>query len=428
MAADSAAQTSNATGKRRVVITGLGVICPLGDSPDELWGNLMAGKSGIRNTTLIDEDELTCRISGECTDFDPKAFLDPKDAKRMDRYIQFAVAAAGLAYQDAGLTPENVDAERFGVVVGTGSGGIITIENQLKRALSLGFHKTSPFLVPMMLCDSGAGRISIEFNAKGPNRAVVTACATGADSIGDAFKMIQHDQADVMFAGGAEAPMCSLAVAGFAVARALSQREGDPTKASRPFDKDRDGFVMSEGGAILILEELEHAKKRGARIYGEIVGYGASADANDIVAPCEDGDGAARAMKIALKDARLQPEDIQYINAHGTSTPLGDIAETTAIKRVFGPHAKGSLKVSSTKSMHGHLLGAAGSLEAIISLLAIKNKTAPPTINLDNPDPQCDLDYVANKPAPVANMNAVMSNSFGFGGHNASLLFKAYEG
>ncbi len=409
-------------GQRRVVITGMGAVSPVGETLDTIWKNVSTGTSGIGEITLVDKEELTCRIGGECRDFVPENYMDKKDSKRMDRYIQFALAAARLAYDDSGLKKEDVDPTRLGVVLGSGSGGIRTIEDQLKRAQKFGYHKTSPFLVPMMLCDSGAGRVSIEFGAKGPNRAVVTACATGADSIGDAARMIRTGEADVMFAGGAEAPMCALAVAGFAAARALSQREGDPTKASRPFDTGRDGFVMSEGGGVVILEEYEAAKKRGAKIYGELKGYGSSSDAYDIVAPCEDGDGARRAMLGALEDAGMKPEDIDYINAHGTSTPLGDIAESLAVTRVFGDYAKNGLKVSSTKSMHGHLLGATGALEAIICLMAINNKIIPPTINLDNQDPNCPLDYTPNVAVEKPDLNVAMSNSFGFGGHNASLI------
>ncbi len=412
--------------KRRVVVTGMGAISPVGKTLDDIWVSLTQGKSGIKYLTSVPEEDLTCRIGGEIADFAPEDYMDKRDARRMDRYMQFGLAASSLAYEDSGLNG-GVVPERFGVVLGSGAGGMGTIEAQLKKALNQGYSKISPFFVPMMLPDSGAGRVSIRFNAKGPNKAVVTACSTGADSIGEAMRLIQADEADVMIAGGAEAPMYALAIAGFAAARALSQNDAEPTRASRPFDKGRDGFVMSEGSGILVLEELEHARKRGAKIYAEIVGYGCSSDAHDIVAPCEDGEGAARAMVKALSDARLQPSDIQYINAHGTSTPLGDVAETKAIKRVFGDHAQNGLLVSSTKSMHGHLLGGAGSLEAIISILSILNSTAPPTINLDQPDEECDLDYVANTPRPVDNLRLAMSNSFGFGGHNASLIFRKFE-
>jgi 3-oxoacyl-[acyl-carrier-protein] synthase II len=320
-----------------------------------------------------------------------------------------------------------VDPHRFGVVVSSAAGGIGTIEVQLKNSLEKGFNKCSPFLVPMMICDIAAGWIAIAYNAKGPNQSVVTACATGANSIGDAFRMIQFGEADVMIAGGAEAPITSLSVAGFYTMRALSQRYDNPEKASRPFDKDRDGFVISEGAGIMVLEELGHAKARGANILGELIGYGRSADANDIVAPCADGNGAGRAMQLALNDAGMKPEEVQYVNAHGTSTPLGDVAETMAINRVFGEHAHNGLVVSSTKSMTGHMLGATGSVEAIISMMAIRNRTSPPTINLDNQDEQCDLDYTPNTAREVPGLKVAMSNSFGFGGHNASLLFSEYS-
>jgi 3-oxoacyl-[acyl-carrier-protein] synthase II len=414
-------------GKRRVVITGMGFISPLGNTVETVWQNLLDGKSGIGYFTTIPESELTCRIGGECSEFVAENYMEKKEARRMDRYTQFAMAASKLAYEDSGLTQDNVDANRFGVIVSSAAGGIGTIEVQLRSTLEKGFDRCSPFLVPMMITDIAAGRISIEFNAKGPNEAVVTACATGANSIGAAFRAIEYDEADVMIAGGAEAPITPLSVAGFAACRALSSRYDEPTKASRPFDKGRDGFVMSEGAAVVILEELEHAKKRGAKIYGEVIGFGRSADANDIVQPCADGDGASRAMEAALKDAGIRPEEVDYINAHGTSTPLGDLAETTAIKRVFGDHAKNGLLVSSTKSMLGHMLGAAGSIEAAISVLAIQKKIVPPTINIDDQDEQCDLDYVPNVPRKAEHLDIALSNSFGFGGHNASLVFRAYE-
>lgn len=413
--------------KKRVVVTGMGVITPMGETVDAFWDNVTSGKSGIGYLSLIPEEELTCRIGGECTEFAPENYMDKKESRRMDRYIQFAVAASRMAYDDSGLSADSIDANRFGVVLGSGAGGISTIETQLKRARELGYHKTSPFLVPMMLTDSGAGRVSIELGAKGPNMAVVTACATGSDSIGQAAELIMSGRADIMIAGGAESPMCALAVAGFASARALSQNDADPTKASRPFDKGRDGFVMSEGSGILVLESLEHAQGRGAKIYGELIGYGSSSDAYDIVAPLDTGEGAARAMTQALEKAGIQPVEVKYINAHGTSTPLGDVAETKAIKRVFGDHAKAGLLVSSTKSMHGHMLGAAGAVEAIITLKAIQSKVAPPTINLNDPDAECDLDYVANKSRSVDDLAIGMSNSFGFGGHNACLIFKEFK-
>jgi 3-oxoacyl-[acyl-carrier-protein] synthase II len=414
--------------KRRVVVTGMGMITPSGKTVDSFWQSLLDCKSAIGKLSLIDTSEQVCKIAGEIPDFNPEDYMDKKEARRMDRFTQFAMAAAKEAYEDAKLNPDSVAPERFGVVVGSAAGGITTIEWQLREVLDKGFRRTSPFLIPMMICDMGAGRIAIQYNAKGPNMAVVTACATGAHSTGDGFRIIENDEADVVFVGGAEAPLTPISVSGFAAARALSLRNDSPEEASRPFDVDRDGFVMSEGASLLILEELNHALQRGAKIYGEVIGYGRSADANDIVSPSPDGNGAALAMKAALRDAGIQPEEVDYINAHGTSTPLGDIAETKAVKHIFGDHAlSGKLLVSSTKSMTGHLLGAAGSAEAAISLLALRDQIIPPTINLENPDPECDLDYVANTPRKVEGFKVAMSNSFGFGGHNASLIFRAWE-
>lgn len=415
-------------GKRRVVVTGMGVVTPVGSTLETMWDNLVSGRSGIGENTLVPPEEMTCKIAGICTDFVPENYMDKKESRRMDRYTQFAVAAAKMAYEQSGLYEGAVDPNRFGVVVSSAAGGIGTIEVQMKNSLDRGFNKCSPFLVPMMICDIAGGWIAIEYNAKGPNQSVVTACATGANSIGDAFRMIQYGEADVIMAGGAEAPITSLSVAGFTTMRALSQRYDEPLLASRPFDKDRDGFVISEGAGVVVLEELEHAKARGATILGEIIGYGRTADANDIVAPCADGNGAARAMQLALQDAGLDAEKVDYINVHGTSTPLGDVAETLAVKRVFGEHAQKGLVLSSTKSMTGHMLGATGAVEAVISMMAISNKTVPPTINLDNPDEQCDLDYTPHKARKLDTLEVAMSNSFGFGGHNASLIFKGYQG
>lgn len=414
-------------GKRRVVVTGMGVVTPVGNTLETMWDNLVKGQSGIGENTLVPEGEMTCKIAGVCTDFVAENYMDKKEARRMDRYTQFAVAAAKQAYEHSGLYEGAVDPNRFGVVVSSAAGGIGTIEVQMKNSLEKGFNKCSPFLVPMMICDIAGGWIAIEYNAKGPNQSVVTACATGANSIGDAYRMIQYGEADVIMAGGAEAPITSLSVAGFTTMRALSTRYDEPQKASRPFDKERDGFVISEGSAVLVLEELEHAKARGANILGEVVGYGRTADANDIVAPCADGAGAARAMQLALNDASLEAEKVDYINVHGTSTPLGDVAETMAIKRVFGDYAKNGLVVSSTKSMTGHMLGATGAVEAVISLMSLQNKTVAPTINLEAPDEQCDLDYTPNKARKLDKLEYAMSNSFGFGGHNATLIFKAYS-
>lgn len=411
---------------RRVVITGMGAVTPFGVGVDLFWENISQGKSGIKPITITDVSAHSVKIGGEVPNFDPSLYIDKKESRRMDRYTQHACVAAKFASEDAGLDMTKVDPTRVGVIVGSAAGGIGTIEQNHRAIMEKGPSKCSPFTVPMMIVDMAAGRISIMLNAKGINKCVVTACATASHSIGDAFRAIVYGDADVVFAGGAEAPLTQLAIAGFSSARTLSTRNDEPERASRPFDKDRDGFVMSEGAGIIVLEELEHAKARGAKIYAEFVGYGSSADAHDIVAPCADGDGAARAMALALKDANMAPEEIQYINAHGTSTSLGDIAETLAVKRIFGDYAKKGLLVSSTKSMVGHLLGAAGAVESIACIKAIETGIVPPTINLENPDEQCDLDYVANKSRKVDNLSGVMSNSFGFGGHNASLIFKKF--
>lgn len=412
---------------RRVVVTGMGVVSPFGVGIDIFWDNLVKGNSGIKSISVTDLSQHPVQFGGECADFNPDLYLDKKESKKMDRYTQLALVAAIEAYKDSGLDMSKVDATRVGVYVGSASGGMATIEKNHRVIMEKGPTKCSPFTVPMMIVDIAAGRISIMFNAKGPNKSIVTACATATHCLGDAFRSIVYGDADIMIAGGCEAPLTSLAMAGFSSARTLSRRNEEPTKASRPFDKDRDGFVMAEGAGIFVLEELEHALARGAKIYGEFVGYGATADANDIVAPCADGDGAGRAMICALKDANMKPEDIHYINAHGTSTPLGDIAETMAIKTVFGDYAKNGLLISSTKSMTGHALGAAGAIEAAACLKAIESKVVPPTINLDNQDEKCDLDYVANVARKVDVISGVMSNSFGFGGHNASIIFKKYQ-
>lgn len=412
---------------RRVVVTGMGVVSPFGVGLDLFWDNLVKGNSGIKTLTIVDLPEHPVKFGGECSDFDPDMYLDKKENKKMDRYTQLGAVAAIEAVKDSGLDLEKIDPTRFGVYVGSASGGMATIEKNHQAIMEKGPTKCSPFTVPMMIVDIAAGRISIMFNAKGPNKCVVTACATASHCLGDAFRTIVYGDADIMLAGGCEAPLTSLAIAGFSSARTLSRKNETPTLASRPFDKDRDGFVMAEGAGIFVLEELEHALARGARIYGEFVGYGATADANDIVAPCSDGEGAGRAMQCALNDAGMNPEDIQYINAHGTSTPLGDIAETMAIKRVFGEYAQNGLLVSSTKSMTGHALGAAGAIEAAACLKSLETGIVPPTINLDNPDPACDLDYVPHKARKLDNLTGVMSNSFGFGGHNASVVFKKYQ-
>jgi beta-ketoacyl-acyl-carrier-protein synthase II len=409
--------------RRRVVVTGLGVVSSSGLNVPSLWENIQAGRSGIRRLKNIPTDELTCTIGGEM-DFEPADYLDKKEAKRMDRFTQFAMVAAKQAYADAKLEG-HIDKTRLGVVIGSGAGGLTTVQHQLVSCFQKGFQKCSPFLVPMMITDMAAGRVSIELGAQGPNLAIVTACATSTDCIGQAARMIEYGELDAAVAGGAEAPLVSVSVAGFAAMRALSMSaEKDPETSSRPFDKDRDGFVMSEGGAILILEERDHALKRGATIYGEIVGYGRSSDAYDIVMPHSQGEGAARAMASALRNANLAPEAIGYINAHGTSTPLGDVAETIAIKKIFPHAAEGGLPVSSTKSMHGHMLGATGALEAIITLLALRDQVLPPTINLDEAGEGCDLDYVPHTARKVEGVTYGMSNSFGFGGHNATLILK----
>lgn len=414
--------------ERRVVVTGIGVLAANGRELEPFWQSLLEGKSGISFIELMETAEQSCKIAGEIKDFIPEEYMDKKESRRMDRYTQLAVAAAKNAYEDSGLKASDVEPERFAVVVSSAAGGMATIENQVREVMEKGFKRCSPFLVPMMICDMAAGRISINYNAQGPNMAVVTACATGAHSIGDAFRIIQNDEADVAFAGGAEAPITPISVSGFAACRALSMRNDDPQHASRPFDKDRDGFVMAEGAGVLILEELEHAKARGAKIYGEVIGYGRTADAHDIVMPSPEGIGAANAMKAALRDADITANDVHYINAHGTSTPLGDLAETKAIKRIFGEHTKSEkLLVSSTKSMTGHLLGAAGAVEAIITMLALRDQIIPPTINIENQDPECDLDYVPNTARKVEGFKVGMSNSFGFGGHNASLIFRKWE-
>lgn len=411
--------------KQRVVITGLGVMSALGRDLETFWGHLLAGKSGVSLIESFDVSEYPTRIAAEIKDFNPEEYIDKKEARRMDRFVQFAVAATLKALEDAGLNvKEDTDPERVGVYVGSGIGGLQTWEEQHKILLEKGPKRVSPFFIPMMIANMASGQISMITGAKGPNSTAVTACATGTHSIGDAFKTIMHGDADVMICGGAEATISPTGVAGFCALRAMSTRNDEPEKASRPFDTDRDGFVMGEGSGILILESLEHAQKRGAKIYGEVIGYGMSGDAYHMTDP--DPDGAARCMTKAVKDAGIAFEDVDYINAHGTSTPVGDKSETTAIKKSFGDHAY-KLAVSSTKSMTGHLLGAAGGVEALICALALKHGIIPPTINLDNQDPECDLDYVPNVPRQ-ADLRVVMSNSFGFGGHNATIVLKKFEG
>ncbi len=417
--------------KRQVVLTGMGLICSLGESKEQLWDNLINGRSGISKMDFFPDAKTSkdiCRVGAGCNDFKPEFFLDPKVIRRTDRFIQLALAASIVAIKDAGL--EDISnypkPERVGVVVGSAAGGILTIIEQHNVLKEKGPGRISPFTIPSMIANMPAGYISIYHNAKGPLSCTVTACATGTSCIGDAFRNIQAGKADIMFAGGCEAPLTDVSIAAFGAARTLATKYNDyPEKASRPFERDRDGFVMGEGAGIIILEEMEHAKARGAKIYCELAGYGATSDASDVVSPSPDGDGAARAIKLAIEDAQIKPEDVQYINAHATSTIVGDIVEVVAIKRVFGDHVKkGTLPISSTKSMHGHLLGATGAVEAIACTMALQTNTLPPTINLDYPDPQCDLDFIPNKARFVRDLNTVISNSFGFGGHNACLVFR----
>jgi 3-oxoacyl-[acyl-carrier-protein] synthase II len=409
--------------RRRVVITGLGVITSLGETADELWENLCAGKSGITPIRRWDTAKYPVKIGGECINFDVTKYgVDTKDARRMDRFGQFGVAASVQAVKDAGIDFETEDRYRCGVVIGSGIGGIETIEEQNKILIERGVSRVSPFTVPRLMANAASGNVSILFHLNGPNTTVATACATGSNAVGDAGRFIQWDQADVMIAGGSEAALCELGMATFCAARALSTRNDDPQRASRPWDKDRDGFVMSEGAGVVVLEEYEHAKKRGARIYAELIGYGMSGDGTHITAPEPEGRGAAHAMKLALKDAGVAPDAIDYINAHGTSTPLGDQAEVKAVKTTFGDHAK-KLALSSTKSQLGHLLGASGGVEAVITSMVVHRNLMPPTINLDNPEPGLDLDFVPHK-ARDRKVSQAMSNSFGFGGHNASLLLR----
>jgi len=406
--------------KRKVVVTGLGVISPLGESVDELWKNLLDGKSGVAKVTKFDTTRFPVHIAGEVKNFDSSKYLDKKEARRMDLSAQYAVSASVNAVSDAGLKVESLDLDRCGVVIGSGIGGIETFEKQRDLLVNSGPDRVSPFFIPMMIIDMSAGLVSIRFGFRGPNYGTVSACASSAHAISDSFKIIQRGDADVMITGGAEATITSSSMAGFCQAKALSTRNNEPEKASRPFDRDRDGFVMGEGAAILVLESEEHAKKRGAKIYAELVGSGMTSDAYHMTAPHPEGIGARKAMENALKDAGLKPNNINYINAHGTSTSLGDAAETRAIKEVLGEHAY-KIKVNSTKSMTGHLLGSAGSIELLATIKSIQDEMVHPTINLDTPDPHCDLDYVPNlkKRWPI---NYAMSNSFGFGGHNVTLI------
>ena len=420
--------------RRRVVVTGLGALTPVGNTADEFWSALTQGKSGIGPITKFDASEkhdngeykFVTRIAGEVRNFDELKYVDKKDARRLDLYLKYAMACAVMAVEDSGLDTATVEGTRFGVLIGSGIGGISSLLEAHTTLKDKGPDRVSPFFIPMLIINMASGLVSMRFGAKGPNSAVVTACATGNHAIGDAFRLIQRGDADVMIAGGAEAIVVPLTIAGFCSMKAMSTRNDEPEKASRPFDAGRDGFVCGEGAGILLLESLEHARRRDARIYGEIVGYGMTGDAHHMTAPDPEGDGAARAMAGALRDAGLSPADVGYINAHGTSTPYNDKFETLAIKRVFGEHAS-RLAVSSTKSMTGHLLGAAGGIEAIATVLALHHGVLPPTINYETPDPDCDLDYVPNQARKQAVENA-LSNAFGFGGTNATLAFRKYQG
>lgn len=411
--------------RRRVVVTGMSMITPLGIGVEKSWQGLIAGKSGIKRITHFDSSQFPTQIAGEVEGFNPEDYIEAKEIKKMDRFIHFAIATAQLALDDAGLKINNSNAEKVGVIVGSGMGGLQTIEYYHTVLMDKGPKRITPFFIPMLVINLASGQISIRTGAKGPNSALTTACATGSHAIGDAFKIIQRGDADAMIAGGTEAVITPLGIGGFNAMKALSTRNEEPEKASRPFDISRDGFVMGEGAGILILESFENAVERGAKIYAEIVGYGMTADAYHITAPSPDGEGAARCMKVTLQDAGAVPSEVGYINAHGTSTKFGDELETIAIKTVFGEHAY-KMAVSSTKSMTGHLLGAAGGVEAVITILGIKNNMVPPTINLDKPGPECDLDYVPYKSRAMT-VKYALTNSFGFGGTNACLLFKKFE-
>lgn len=409
----------------RVVVTGIGLVTPLGTDRETTWKNLINGESGIDYIGAFDAEGYESRIAGEVREFDAAGVLGRRQAKRMDRFAQFACAASLEALEHAGIEMGDEDADRVAVLIGSGVGGIITISEQMEVLNDRGPRRVNPFLVPMMLGDMASGQVSMTIGAKGPNYSVVSACATGTDSIGEAAEMIRRGVVDVAIAGGSEAAICPIGVAGFNACKALSTRNDDPQGASRPFDAERDGFVLGEGAGVLVIESLEHAEKRGAEVLSELIGYGATSDAHHVTQPHPEGEGAAEAMRIAVEQAGIQPEEVAYINAHGTSTPLNDKFETIAVKKAFGDHAH-NLTMSSTKSMTGHLLGAAGGIEAAFSVMAISESAVPPTINLENPDPDCDLDYVPNL-AKRGRVPAAMSNSLGFGGHNATLLFKEFE-
>lgn len=415
---------SNSQTFSRVVVTGLGAITPIGNNLDDYWQGLVQGKNGIDSVTRFDASKHDCKIAGEVKGFDPHDYLEKKEAKRMDRFSQFGVSASLQALVHSGLKITPLNAEQVGVLIGTGIGGLKVLEDQEEILLNKGPDRCSPFMIPMMIGNMAAGLTAIHTGAKGPNSCTVTACAAGSNAIGDAFRLIQRGYAQAMLCGGTEAAITPLGFAGFSAARAMSTRNDDPGHASRPFDRDRDGFVMGEGVGILILENLEHAIARGAKIYAEIVGYGATCDAYHITSPAPGGEGAVRAMSLALKDGGITPDLVNYINAHGTSTSANDSTETKAIKQVFGEHA-GAIAISSTKSMTGHLLGGSGGIEAVATVLAVARDVAPPTINLENPDPECDLDYVPHKSRQMT-INVAASNSFGFGGHNVTLVFKKF--
>lgn len=410
---------------RRVAVTGVGLLCSVGAGTEECWTAILAGRGGIGPITQFDPAKFSCRIAGEVKNFDPLTYVEKKDVKKMGRFIQFAIAASDFAMNGAGLKIGEADAEMAGVYIGSGIGGFEVIEREHQILMERGPSRLSPFFIPSCIINLASGYVSIRYGAKGPNSATATACTTSAHSVGDSFRMIQHGYADTMICGGSEACVTPMGIGGFAAMRALSTRNDEPGRASRPWDLGRDGFIVGEGAGILVLEELERAKERGARILAEVAGYGMSSDAHHITSPPDDGDGAFRVMRNAMKDARIEPSQVQYVNAHGTSTPIGDMAETIALKRAFCDHAY-KLAVSSTKSMTGHLLGGAGGFEAGLCVLALRDQIAPPTINYEVPDPACDLDYVPNKARPMA-IEYALSNSFGFGGTNGCLIFKKYQ-
>jgi 3-oxoacyl-[acyl-carrier-protein] synthase II len=413
--------------ERRVVITGMGLVSPVGNTVETFWDNLTNGRSGIRTIELIDTHDMDCRIAGEVRGFDPKPFFKKaKDIRRSDRFAQFGMAAAVMAINDADLRPDQLDPTRIGCMIGSGIGGLTTMCTQSENLITKSASRVSPFTIPMMISNIASGMVSIDYDLRGPNMSIVTACATSNHNIGEAWRMIKFGDADAFVAGGSEATVTRLGVAGFSNMKALSTRNDDPEGASRPFDKERDGFIMGEGAGVVVIEELEHAKKRGANILAELIGYGVSADAYHLTSPHPEGAGAALCMEMAIRHGGISPEEVSYVNAHGTSTPMGDVCETKAIKKVFGNFATDGLMVSSTKSMTGHLLGAAGGVELAACVRAVMDNVIPPTINLENKDPECDLDYVPNT-ARETNVNIALTNSFGFGGHNASLLIKKYS-